>query len=65
MCDAAAMAARKRSLRVWLVSAAVAFGALLLFAPGVLAGGAGRLLGEIWVTAMGAVISLFGAMFGR
>jgi hypothetical protein len=59
------MMARKRSLRFWLITAAVVVAALVLLAPGAVAGGAGRLLGEIWVTAMSAVIGLFGALFGR
>lgn len=56
-------APRKRSSSFWLIAIACVV-ALFLLAPAAIAGGAGRLLGELWVTTMSAVMGLFGAMFG-
>jgi hypothetical protein len=46
--------------RRWALIAALAVVALLVLAPAAVATGAGRLLGELWVSVMGAVVSLFG-----
>lgn len=49
----------------WLLAAAGALVLLLLIAPSAAAGGVGRLLGDLWVSTMGAVLGIFGALFGR
>lgn len=43
-----------------LLIAAGAVVVLVLLAPAAMAAGAGRLLGELWVTVMGALVALFG-----
>ncbi len=45
--------------RIALILALVAALAIVL-APVALAGGAGRLIGGLWVTVMGAIVGLFG-----
>jgi hypothetical protein len=55
---------RRRGLGFWLLVAAAAIAALLLLAPGAAAEGVGRLLGDLWVSTMGAVMSLIGAVLG-
>lgn len=52
----------KRSVGALLVLAIVA---ALVIALLVLPGGIGRLLGQLWVTVMGAVIGLLGGMVGH
>lgn len=53
---------RKRSSNFWLIALVCAL-ALLVLAPAAAANGAGRLIGELWVTTMSAVIGLLGGMF--
>jgi len=53
----------KLDKRAWLLLGAGALAAAVL-APFALAGGLGRLVGGLWVTVMGAVMSLVAAMFG-
>ena len=52
--------ARRRQL---MLAAGVAV-ALAVILPFALAGGLGRLIGGLWVTVMGAVMRIVGAMFG-
>lgn len=52
----------KLDKRAWLLLGAGALAAAVL--PFALAGGLGRLVGGLWVTVMGAVMSLVAAMFG-
>lgn len=52
--------ARRRQL---LLAAGLAL-AIAVILPFALAGGLGRLVGGLWVTVMGAVMSLVAAMFG-
>jgi len=54
-----APARRLTPVRIALIVALVAVIAVAL-APAVLAGGAGRLIGGLWVTVMGAIVGLFG-----
>lgn len=54
-----APARRLTPIRIVLIVAFVAALALL-FAPAAIAAGAGRLIGELWVSVMGAVIGMFG-----
>ena len=51
--------ARRLSRGRWLVIGAVLL-AVLVLAPSIFAGGMGRLLGDVWVTVMGAVVRLLG-----
>lgn len=44
----------------WALIAVLVIVALLVLAPAAVAAGAGRLLGELWVTVMGAIVGLFG-----
>ncbi len=53
----------KLDRRGWFLVSAGAV-ALVLILPFALAGGMGRFIGGIWVTVMGAVMSLVAAMFG-
>lgn len=55
-----AAAPRKRSFNVLLIALAGAAVLLLFLAPAAAASGAGRLLGELWLTTMGAVMGLLG-----
>lgn len=52
--------ARPRLL-LWILGAIVL---VALLAPTAMATGLGRLIGGLWVTTMGAVMSLIAAMFG-
>lgn len=52
-------AKRLTPVRIALILALVAAIAIVL-APAALAGGAGRLIGGLWVTVMGAIVGLFG-----
>ena len=54
-----APARRLTPIRIALILALVAAIALIL-APAAVAGGAGRLIGGLWVTVMGAIVGLFG-----
>jgi len=45
--------------RIALILVFVAAIAIVL-APAAIAGGAGRLIGDLWVTVMGAIVGLFG-----
>jgi len=56
---------RRSGMSFWLLAAAGALVLLLLIAPSAAAGGVGRLLGDLWVSTMGAVLGIFGALFGR
>jgi hypothetical protein len=49
---------RRGGLGVWLLAIVVAPALLLLLAPAAV----GRLLGDLWLTAMGAVVGLFGGV---
>lgn len=53
----------KLDRRGWFLVSAGAV-ALVLILPFALAGGMGRFIGGLWVTVMGAVMSLVAAMFG-
>jgi len=53
----------KLDRRGWFLVSAGAV-ALALILPFALAGGMGRFIGGLWVTVMGAVMSLVAAMFG-
>jgi len=53
----------KLDRRGWLLVSAIGL-AVLLALPFALAGGLGRFVGGLWVTVMGAVMSLVAAMFG-
>ncbi|MCR6644291.1 MAG: hypothetical protein NVV62_07125 [Terricaulis sp.] len=53
----------KLDRRGWMLAGAGAL-VLALILPFALAGGLGRLVGGLWVTVMGAVMSLVAAMFG-
>lgn len=57
------MSAGKQERRTWLLIGAAGL-AVLVALPFALAGGLGRLIGGLWVTVMGAVMRLVGAMFG-
>lgn len=59
MAKAAPRAPRRR---LWLF-AAVAIVAMALL-PFLIAGGAGRLVADLWVSTMGAVAGLIGGLFG-
>lgn len=37
---------------------------VLVIAPGAMSAGLGRLIGDLWVTVMSAVLGLFGRLFG-
>lgn len=47
----------------WIIAGAAGL-ALLILLPFALAGGLGRFVGSLWVTVMGAVMSIIGALFG-
>lgn len=52
--------ARRRTLvRILLILMLIAVIAIVL-APAAVAAGAGRLLGDLWVSVMGAIVGLFG-----
>lgn len=53
----------KLDKRGWMIAGAAGL-ALLIVAPFALAGGLGRFVGGLWVTVMGAVMSIVAAMFG-
>lgn len=54
---------KKLDRRGWII-AAVAVLAIVVALPFALAGGLGRFVGQLWVTVMGAVMSIVGALFG-
>jgi len=54
-----APARRLTPVRIALILALVVALAVLL-APAAIAGGAGRLIGDLWVSVMGSIIGLFG-----
>ena len=45
--------------RILLILALLA-ALVLIFAPAAVASGAGRLLGDLWISVMGAIVGLFG-----
>lgn len=55
----AAPARRMTLVRILLLLALAAAVAVILF-PAAVAGGAGRLIGDLWVSVMGAIVGLFG-----
>lgn len=56
------MSRGKVDKRGWLLLGGASL-ALLVLLPFALAGGLGRLVGGLWVTVMGAVMSIVAAMF--
>lgn len=54
---------KHRSAGLWVLGLALAAGVAVLLVPGA-AAGAGRLVGELWVSTMGAVFGLLGGLFG-
>jgi hypothetical protein len=54
---------KHKSAGLWLLGIVLLVAAALLLVPGA-AAGAGRLIGELWVSTMGAVFGLIGGLLG-
>jgi hypothetical protein len=54
---------KHRSTGLWLLGVVLAVAVAMLLVPGA-AAGAGRLVGGLWVSTMGAVFGLIGGLFG-